>query len=331
MKADVVDLLVGMGLARRLEGDEQRARAYLRAANEIARTDEATFEMRVQAGDLRAIRGVGPSIERTIRGFLERGRRPERLPSSPEVVSALSQGIAPSLLWQEAPLAGAPDLHCHTNWSDGVMTLDELAAYAKRLGQKAIGVSDHSGSLAIARGLAPHEVRAQWAEIDRVQSAHPELRILKGTECDILADGTLDHPSEILRGFDYVIGSLHSKLRDPEPVQTERVLTALAQSHLTILGHPTTRVPGRRPPANLDLDEVFAEAARRGIALEVNGNPGRMDLEPRLAAQALSAGARLSLGSDAHYPSELYALATARGLAGEAGARPRDIRNFDFV
>lgn len=329
MKAAVVDLLVDLGLAMKRKGDLGRARAYFKAANAVARTPD--LEAKARAGRLQDIRGVGFSIEKTIQRFLESGQRPEWLPPASPDERIAETALSPPPGWGAGPFADAPDLHCHTTWSDGALTLDELVALAKRHGARVLGISDHSGSLRIANGLDAAAVRAQWEDIARVQAAHPDVRLLQGTECDILRDGTLDHPPDILAGFDFVIGSLHSDLRAPLKQQTERVLTALADPRLTVLGHPTTRVPGRRPRANLDLDEVFAAAARHGVALEVNGNRGRIDLDEELARRALQAGARLALGSDTHVAAELFQFAEAQRIAQAAGATRNDIANYDLL
>jgi DNA polymerase (family X) len=331
VKAEIVDLLVGMGLELRRLEEPYRSRAYLRAANEIARRLEEDIVKLVEEDRLRELRGVGPAIDGVVRRFVASGERPEWVPATTSSVVAAAEALEAPEAFASAPFADAPDLHCHTTWSDGSMTMDELAAFAERLGARAVGISDHSGSLRIARGLDADAVRLQWEDIARVQRAHPHLKLLKGTECDILRDGALDHPAEVLAGLDYVIGSLHSHLRLPEREQTDRLLAAFEDERLTILGHPTTRVPGHRPPANLDLPRVFRAAADLGVALEVNGNRGRLDLDVTLAAQALKAGARLSIGSDAHYARELFESARARRMAAEAGARERDVANLDFV
>lgn len=329
LRASVVDLLTAMGHAKKRRGDTGRARAYLAAANAIAR--RADFDDVARAGKLRSIPGIGPSIEGTLTRFIASGEKPDWLSGADEespgttVFPPVPKGFA------DAPFLEAPDLHVHTTWSDGTLTIDEVVAYARQLGAASVGLSDHSGSLHIARGLKPAEVLEQWKDIARVQSAHPDVLILRGTECDILRDGTLDHPREILEGFDYVIGSLHSQLKLPLADQTDRVMRALQDPHLTIWGHPTTRVPGYRPRANLDLGKVFAEAARRGVALEVNGNPGRLDLDAPLARQALAAGARLSLGSDAHSAREMLAIRKAREIAAEAGAEAKDLANLEVL
>lgn len=330
MKAEAIDLLSRMSLASKRNGDVRRARAYTNAARGIARTE--AFETLVEAGRLQGIKGVGPSIERTLLAFFKEGKEPEWL------AEADLRPLAPGELvgdlpatWESAPFRAAPDLHCHTTWSDGTLSLEELVIIAKHVGQPAVGVSDHSGSLRIARGLSPEEVRAQWAEVERVQADHPDILILRGTECDILRDGSLDHPDDILEGFDYVIGSLHSHLKLSEREQTERVVAALQNPHLDVFGHPTTRVPGHRPRANLDLERVFEAAAENRVALEVNANAGRIDLDVPLAREALEKGCRLSLGSDAHSAREMLAFVTAREMAAEAGASETDVYNLDFL
>lgn len=336
-------LLREMADAMRRNGDRHRVRAYQRAAESIeARAD---FDDLYARKRLQTIPGVGPNIERKIVAFLEKGERPAWL-DDPSKTPARLRGSAVTRArdaagsvelpvvkpaWFERPFADAPDLHVHTTWSDGTLALEEVVAWAQQLGVRAVGISDHSGSLRIANGLRPDEVREQWAAMERLQAEYPDVLILRGTECDILRDGTLDHPAELLQEFDYVIGSLHSQLKLPEAEQTERVLRALDCEHLTILGHPTTRVPSYRAPANLDLPRIFEKAAERGVAMEVNGNPGRIDLDARLARQALAAGCKLALASDGHSAREMLALATAAGIALEAGATEADIANYDVM
>lgn len=347
-KAAVLALLEEMGIAMRRRGDVHRARAYLGAANALERRED--FEELYAAGRLQEVPGIGPAIEKKVAAFVERGERPEWLDDASlapapkkgkggaitrarEKARGKHAGDMPDVptAWETAPFRDCPDLHVHTTWSDGTLTLEEVVKWAKELQVPAVGVTDHSGSLRIARGLRPEEVRAQWAAMDRVQEKHPEVRILRGTECDILRDGRLDHPLDLLEEFDFVVASLHSQLKLDKDEQTKRVLRALDNPHLTVLGHPTTRVPGHRPRANLDLGKVFAKAADRGIAMEVNGNPGRLDLDVDLARQALDAGCRLSLASDGHSAWEMLSLAVARQMAHEAGATKKDLVNHDVL
>lgn len=310
-KEDAIELLESLAQSKRRAGDEFRAGAYARAAKAVESRDD--FVDLVAAGRLRTIPGIGASIERTLMDFLTK------------------QDDLVHESYHSAPFQGAPDLHCHSSWSDGALDVEQIVLRAKALGESAIGITDHSPSLKIARGLSPAMVRAQWAELERVQAKHPDVLILRGTECDILRNGRLDYPDELLAKFDFVVGSLHSQLRLPEDAQTERVLKALDSPFLTVLGHPTTRVPGRRPRANLDLKRVFEKAAAKGVAVEVNGHAGRLDLDADLARQALDAGALLSLGSDGHNGFEMLGLETARRTAAEAGAKPSDVVNYEVL
>ena len=338
MRERVVLLLREMAQAMRRAGDRHRVRAYERAAENVEKRKD--FDELYARGRLQAITGVGPAIEKKIVDFVERGERPawlddpSQLPPRLRGSSAARRGFdvdEPPDEYFQAPFADAPDLHVHTTWSDGTLTLEEVVLWAKRLGAPAVGISDHSGSLRIANGLRPDEVREQWAEIAKLQLEHPDILILRGTECDILRDGRLDHPDELLAGFDHVIGSLHSQLRLDKRAQTARVLKALDNEHLTILGHPTTRVPGRRPEASLDLDVIFEKAAQNGVAMEVNGNPGRIDLDIPHARQALAAGCRLAVASDGHSAWEMLSVAVAKLMALEAGAQEADVVNYDVM
>ena len=345
-KAAVVELLEAMGVVMRRRGDVHRARAYLGAANALERRSD--FEELYAAGRLQEVPGIGPAIEKKVVDFVERGEKPEWL-ADESLVPKPKKGKGGAITrarekarprsaaewpevpveWETAPFRDCPDLHVHTTWSDGTLTLEEVARWAKELHAPAVGVTDHSGSLRIARGLRPEEVRSQWLAMDRVQEKHPEVRILRGTECDILRDGRLDHPEDLLEELDFVVASLHSQLKLDKDEQTKRVLRALDNPFITVLGHPTTRVPGHRARANLDLDKVFRKAADRGVAMEVNGNPGRIDLDVDLARQALEAGCKLSLASDGHSAWEMLSLAVARQMAHDAGATKKDIVNYD--
>jgi histidinol phosphatase-like PHP family hydrolase len=319
----------------RRHGQAFRASAYTRAAKAVERLSGEDFADLVDRGALRTISGIGPSIEHTLTRFVLYGEVPSKL-GPEEAEQEARDGAAPddldagshlSIPPNEGPFFDQPDLHCHTTWSDGTLSLEGAVVFARRMGAVGIGISDHSASLRIANGLRPDEVRSQWRDIDRLRTKYPDLVILKGTECDIKRNGELDHPEEILAGFDYVIGSLHSQLKLPAREQTQRLLAALENPRLTILGHPTNRVPSWRPRSEYDLDAVFESAAAHHVALEVNGNPGRKDLDSALAKRALSLGAKLSLGSDGHSAEEMLSIFEARRLATKAGARPGDLVN----
>ncbi|MGI9539364.1 MAG: PHP domain-containing protein, partial [Miltoncostaeaceae bacterium] len=218
------------------------------------------------------------------------------------------------------------DLHAHTDWSDGADTIEGMAAAAATRGYEYLAISDHSGSLAMAGGLDAPRVREQWRAIDKAQEA-TDVRLVRATEVDILADGALDHPEELLRGFDWVTASVHSSFRASRARMTRRLLAAIENPLVDAIGHPTGRMLGRRPHADVDLPAVVAAAARTGTALEINGQPRRLDLDDRMAREALAAGARLVIGSDAHSASSLGFMRYGTLVARRAGATRGDIAN----
>ena len=207
------------------------------------------------------------------------------------------------------------DTHTHSDWTDGVDSMEVMARAARALGREWIVLTDHSPSLGIARGLNAERVVEQRAEIDRLNAELAPFRILHGTEMEVRADGSLDYPDELLAGFDIVVASMHSARNQPSEQLTARALAAIANPHVDIVAHPTGRIVNRRDPMALDWPRVFAAAAQHGTALEINGSP-RLDLDADLARAAARAGARLTLASDAHRTEELdqldYAVSMAR-------------------
>lgn len=163
--------------------------------------------------------------------------------------------------------------HNHTTASDGTATLEQMALAAKKLGYEYFGVGDHSQSLTVANGLSPDRVREQWAEIDSLNKKLKDVQILKGTECDILADGSMDYDDELLAGFDYVVASVHSLFGLNEDDQTARVCKALSNPHVTMLGHATGRLLLRRDGYKLNMEKVLQAAAKHGKMIEINANP----------------------------------------------------------
>lgn len=209
---------------------------------------------------------------------------------------------APKLI-EPADVRGV--FHNHTTASDGTASLEEMALAAKALGFEYFGVGDHSQSLTVANGLSPDRVRAQWAEADRLNAKLTGVRILKGTECDILADGSLDFPDALLAGFDYVVASVHSHFRLTAEEQTARVCKALAHPAVTWLGHPTGRLLLRREGYKLDLEKVLRTAAEHGKMVEINAQPDRLDLDWPYVKRARELGILLVINPDAHSPGEL--------------------------
>lgn len=219
------------------------------------------------------------------------------------------------------------ELHCHTTWSDGRDTLDDMVAAARALGLRYLAISDHSQNLAMARGLDAERVRRQWDEIDAVNARVSDIAILKSCEMDVLADGRLDFDDELLEGFDWVTASLHSGFRQAPARLTERVLAAIDHPLVDAIGHPTGRMVGKRDGYTLDFDAIFARAAETGTCLEINSQPRRLDLNADLARRALAAGVRLVIGTDAHSVDELGYRRFGVTIARRAGATPDRIAN----
>ena len=217
--------------------------------------------------------------------------------------------------------------HCHSNYSDGTTTIAEWAEAAKEAGYAWVGLSDHSQSAPFAMGLRLEAIGRQHAEIDRVNAQVPGVRILKGVESDILADGRLDYDSATLDRFEFVIGSIHSRFGLTEAEMTQRVLTAMDDPHLTILGHPTGRLLLSREPYPLDFEAVFRRAAERGIAIEVNADPHRLDLDWRLVRRARELGVVFAVGPDAHLLAGMANMEIGLGVARKGWLQAADVLN----
>lgn len=216
------------------------------------------------------------------------------------------------------------DTHTHSDWTDGVDSIEVMARAARDHGHEYIVLTDHSPSLGVTRGLTPDRVEAQRAEIGRLNAELAPFRILHGTELEIRADATLDYPDELLARFDVVIASIHTgRGQSPEQL-TRRALAALEHPHVDVLAHPSGRIVNRRDPLPLDWPRLFEAAARSNTAMEINGSP-RLDLDDSLARAAGRAGARLTLASDAHRTEELAQQAYAVDLARRAWLRSEQL------
>jgi DNA polymerase (family 10) len=222
-------------------------------------------------------------------------------------------------------------LHAHSTWSDGVSSLAALAEACRGRGYRYLGISDHSRAAAYAGGLSIERVWAQWAEIDRLNgdfaARGEDFRIFKGIESDILADGSLDYPDEVLAGFDFVIASVHSGLDQPAVQIQKRLLRALENPFTTLLGHPSGRLLLRRPGAELDYDELLAAAQARRVAVEINANPLRLDLDWRPARRARHTGFITSINPDAHAPDGLDDIRFGVAIARKAWCPPQRVLN----
>lgn len=212
-------------------------------------------------------------------------------------IEAAQNGVLPELLNVDH-IKG--DLHVHSEWSDGINTLEELAQSAQERGYRYLAVTDHSRSLRIARGLTEERVREQQEEIRRLNRGFTDFRLLAGIEVEILPDGSLDFEDELLAEMDIVIASVHSGFKQDRKTITRRVLSALQNEHVDIIGHPTGRLLGRRDPYDIDVDALLQVAAETGTALEINASPDRLDLHDEYVHQGIEIGVRFAVNTDAH-------------------------------
>lgn len=239
-------------------------------------------------------------------------------------IEAAAAGPLPRLL-EVGDMRG--DLHMHSVWSDGRNTIEEMVEACAARGYEYMVISDHSKALSMVNGLDAYRLALQWKEIDEVRARHPEIRILRAMEVDILADGSLDLEDEMLAGLDLVLVSLHSRLDLPEKEQTERVLKALSHPEVNVFCHPTARLINRRRPAELDMEAVLARAGERGVAVELNCNPHRLDLKDTHLRLAKDLGCKIVVNTDSHRTRELELIRYGIEQARRAGLEPRDVLN----
>jgi DNA polymerase (family 10) len=219
------------------------------------------------------------------------------------------------------------DLHAHSTSSDGKNTIEQMAAAARKKGYDYIGMSDHSQSLKIAGGLTEEELWNQIRAIDRLNARLEGIRVLKSSEVDILADGSLDYPDVLLKELDYTVCSIHSKFVLGKAAQTERILRAMDNRYFTILGHATGRLLLKRPGYEIDIDRVVEHARKTGCFFEVNSSPDRLDLSAENARLAGAAGVKIAVNTDAHSIRELDLMEYGIGQARRAGLPRQSILN----
>ncbi|MBS1906086.1 MAG: PHP domain-containing protein [Actinobacteria bacterium] len=285
-------------LLERERASRYRAKAFRAAAAAYADLPEAE---RTDPGRIQQAKGIGSSTFEVIREALA-GRIPSYLVElrgevEPEIASAL-----------RSRLRG--DLHAHTEWSDGTTSIEAMADAARALGHEYLAITDHSPRLRVARGLTAERLRAQLPQVRALSGGG--LTMLTGIEVDILDDGTLDQEDALLGELDIVVASVHSKLRmEPGPM-TRRMVAAVADPRVSVLGHVTGRLVqgerGTRPPSQFDARAVFEACAEHGVAVEVNSRPERQDPPDELLALARETGCLFSIDSDAHAPGQLSLL-----------------------
>jgi len=240
-------------------------------------------------------------------------------------IKAAKEGELPQLVELE-DLRG--ELHTHSMWSDGKSTIIEMAEAAIELGMEYLVISDHSHSLGIAGGLSIEDLRAQRAEIKRVQKKiGKKLTLLQGCEVEILANGELDYPDEVLQELDIVIASVHTSLRQQREQVTERLLRSIKNPHVDIIAHLTGRLIGKRDPADLDIEAILRAASENDVVLEINSNPERLDLKDTHARRALDLGCRLAINTDAHHTDHFAFRRFGVGTAQRAWAEAPSIVN----
>jgi DNA polymerase (family X) len=264
----------------------------------------------------------------------------EPLPDAPDeegVYRALGIPFYPPEL-REAPLRGEPpplleledlrgDLHCHTTWSDGTASVEEMAVAARDRGYDYLAICDHTRSVSVVPGLDGDDVRRQADEIATANERLAPFRVLRGIECDILPDGSLDLPDDVLAELDWVMASVHAGQRTPREELTRRVVEALRNPYVRGLSHPTGRLIDRRPPNALDLERVLEVAAETGAALEVNGLPDRLDLRDEHVRLVVEAGLPIVVSTDAHSVRGLGNMRLAVGTARRGWATAADVLN----
>jgi len=248
---------------------------------------------------------------------------PELREDRGEVEAAL-EGRLPRLV-EPRDIKG--DLHAHSEWSDGNARLDEIAAAAKEMGYEYMVVSDHSQSLRIANGLNVERIEQQIKEIDKVNKTRKGRRLLKGTEVDILGDGRLDFPDEILAQLDFVAASIHSGFKGDRRKITRRVIRAAENPYVTVIGHPTGRVIGARGAYEIDLHEVMKVCAETGTALEINAFYDRLDLDDVHSRTAKEMGVKLAIGTDSHHLDQLWMMQLGLSVARRGWLEPSDVLN----
>lgn len=240
-------------------------------------------------------------------------------------IQAAREGKLPALIEVRHLRA---ELHCHSTWSDGRASIRQMAQAAIERGLQVLAITDHSQSLGIANGLTPERLRAQRAEIQSVQAELGDaILLLQGAEVEIKADGSLDYSEEVLAGLDVVVASLHTSLSQPREKITRRLLNAIRNPHVDIIGHPSGRLLPDREGADLDMEAVLQAAAENGVALEINAHPSRLDLEDIYARRAAEMGILLSINTDAHAPQDFDLAHFGVAVARRAWLEPSHVLN----
>lgn len=284
-------------------------------------------ELGIYIGEHQVVRdgeNLCPESEEELYGLLGMSYVPPELREGKGEIEASLEGKLPRLV-EKSDLKG--DLHVHTDWSDGLNTIEEMARAARERGYSYLAITDHTRSLSVANGLDEERFRAQREEIDRLNKELDGLQLLAGMELEILTNKALDFDDRILAEMDIVVASIHSGFRQDRELLTERILEAMKNEHVNIIGHPTGRLLGKREPYEVDIDRVLEAAVETGTALEINASPDRLDLKDEYIRLGKEMGVKFAISTDAHDLSSLddikYGVLTAR----RGWAEPDDVIN----
>jgi DNA polymerase (family 10) len=267
---------------------------------------------------------VAGKTEEEIYGILGLPCVPPELREDRGEIEAALKGRLPHLV-ELSDIRG--DLHCHSRWSDGAHSIREVAEAARKKGYSYMALTDHSQSLGIARGLSPELIEKQLREIAQVNRRWKGFTILPGTEVDILKDGSLDLPDTILARLSVVVASVHSSFKQNREVITARIIRAMRNPYVTILGHPTGRLLGEREAYDVDLDQVIKAARDTGTFLEVNAYPQRLDLDDIHCKRAKELGVTMAIGTDSHTISQLEQMPFGVAVARRGWLERKDLLN----
>ena len=322
---DPVEALREIGfLLERSRSDSYRVQAYRGAADVVAAMTEQERGDHATDRTWGSVRGIGPKTAAVIAQAVA-GAVPDYLRQLREAREPLASGGEA----MRSALRG--DLHTHSTWSDGGSPVEEMMATARRLGHEYCVITDHSPRLKVARGLSAERLREQLELTARLGAEMAPFRVLQGIEVDILEDGGLDQTDALLAELDVVVASVHSKLRSDSETMTHRMVGAIANPRVNVLGHCTGRLiegaRGTRPESVFDAEVVFEACRTFDVAVEINSRPERRDPPTRLLRQAIEAGCLFSIDTDAHAPGQLEFLAYGCARAQDLGLHPDRVVN----
>jgi putative hydrolase len=306
-------------LLERSRSETHRVKAYRKAADTVAAMTPQERDDHQQAGSWAKLPGIGPKTAAVITQAMAGG--------VPEYLAKLREAREPLVRGGESLrklIKG--DLHTHSTWSDGGSPVEEMMITAQRLGHEYCAVTDHSPRLTVARGLTAERLRQQMALTRELDQAMAPFRVLQGIEVDILGDGGLDQDDSLLGELDVVVASVHSKLRSDSETMTHRMVAALANPRVNVLGHCTGRLidgeRGTRPESTFDAEVVFEACRAFDVAVEINSRPERRDPPTRLLRLAIEMGCLFSIDTDAHAPGQLEFVAFGCERAETLGLDP---------